>query len=1757
MKSTPSKRGSGAALVRITLSVALVSAALILFASSFATRGAGRQDQPQQSQPQALPGSQRPDVVAMVGPVLQDQDLRKLPYIPAQEEDEEFRLTRHSFPMKKGHRKAGPDLIRDIVTEIISPNMPSPSLTFDGLDSTQACNGCVPPDSDGDVGSNHYINTANSSIQIYDKAGNVLAGPITYNSFFSAIGTGNPCGNNNNGGDGVVFYDHMADRWVVSDFAYPAFPGTSFWQCVGVSQTSDPVAGGWYLYSVQVDPANNNYLGDYPKFGLWPDGYYMSVNEFSNNTTFNGVRVYALDRNSMISGGSANVIAFSILPADLGDQYSLLPATFRTGAPPVGQPEWFMDVNSSAVPGTVENQVFVRRFHADFVTPALSTFGVGPTHAPDGIITVNGFVDGYTTATSNIVPNGTATTGQWLDTLGDKLMYPLVYQNINGKEYIYSSQTNSPFNNGTTNTGPTAVRWYQFDMTGNTVPATPAQQQDFSNGNDGLYRWMPSINVDGSGNVAIGYSTSSTTVNPGIRYAGRLSTDPLNSMFQGEAVMIPGTGRPTSTSGRWGDYSAMFVDPTDNCTFYHTHEYFNAVGASNWRTGVGAFRYGSCTGAPPPTPTPTVTPTATPTPTPTPTATPNATPTPTPTATPSPTPPVSAGPVTITATAGNPGPTDYPTVSDAFAAINAGTHQGAINVFVLGDTTETATALLNASGIGSANYTSILMLPVGTRSVTGNLAAPLIDLNGAKNVRIDGYGSMTLSNTNTGSATNTSTIRFISTTAAAGGAQNNIVANCNILGSSTVAVGTAGGNILFSTTTVNGAIIVGNNNNTIFGNNIGPAGGNMPTKCISAAGTITNANTINTANVVSYNNIYDFFSPTASVTGIDVRTGNSKWIISNNRIYQTAARTFTGVAGLRYSGITFSGSTGTGATGNYLTISGNVIGFAAPNGTGTTIITGTGTGLQNEIRGIDLQAASSGTATSVQGNLISGIDQTSARASTTTGLSAFAGISISTSAGASATGIFDIGTVTGNTVGSLDGSSTIVITATSTTASTSPVFGILDFSGSSNNVSNNNIGAMTIQGSGTVTGVRAIFSGATAASTHTLNNNTIGGAVAGGAITDTQLGSYAVYGIQASTSAFSINGNTVRNLNGSANVAGFVVASGISVNSTSTTAATRITGNSIYNLNDNAGAASDSIYAMDLTMPTSTNVIGNLIARNFIHSVSMTSTDATCQIWGIVLRGPASGTSSSTFQNNMIRLGYDASGNSITTGFSVIGIRDIAATGTGVQASSYYDNSVYVGGSGVASSSNTYCLLSTTITSTRNYKDNIFFNARSNGVGVIANFAIAVGGTTPNPTGLTSNYNDLLATGSGGVVGLFNGVQDATLADWQTATGQDANSLSVDPLFVNPTGTAATVDLHIQAGSPVIGFATPITTTLASPLTGITTDYDVQKRNPVTPDMGADERTPFALSLSITKTADAASVVAGSQIGFTVTLNNPTATTATSLNVIDALPAGTDVSWVIDPGPTSPGWSVSGAPPTQNLVYSPSTLAANTTTSAHVISTTTSNSVGTYNNTVSYTTGNSNSGLAFASENVTAPTPTPTPTPTPSPVQLIATVSRLVHGATPYDVILTGGNGIECRNGPGTGDYSIVMTFSNNLTNVDSASVACGTVSSSSIGPNANDYTVNITGQSGCNAQYNTITLTNVDDSAANHSNTVLSPQWGLLIGDTTADGSVNSADIGQTKSQSGNPVSGSNFRQDVTVDASINSADIGLVKSKSGTALP
>jgi trimeric autotransporter adhesin len=253
---------------------------------------------------------------------------------------------------------------------------------------------------------------------------------------------------------------------------------------------------------------------------------------------------------------------------------------------------------------------------------------------------------------------------------------------------------------------------------------------------------------------------------------------------------------------------------------------------------------------------------------------------------------------------------------------------------------------------------------------------------------------------------------------------------------------------------------------------------------------------------------------------------------------------------------------------------------------------------------------------------------------------------------------------------------------------------------------------------------------------------------------------------------------------------------------TGSTGANTISQNVVHSLSNNSGAASNSIYAIYTSFSA---VAGNVVERNLVHSLSITSSATTSQLVGIL---PVAG--NGTYQNNMVRLGYDAAGNSITSGIVIYGMFEIAG------ANNIYNNSVYVGGTGVVSSSNTFAFVSNVTTGTRNYIDNIFWNARSNASGTATNTA----GALSAATGATSNFNDLFADGVGGVAGPM-------------AVGLDANSIAVDPLFVAPTGTSATVNLHLLAGSPAMGAGTPIAT--------VTDDFDGDPRSATTPSIGADE----------------------------------------------------------------------------------------------------------------------------------------------------------------------------------------------------------------------------------------------------------------------------------------------------------------------------
>jgi len=346
----------------------------------------------------------------------------------------------------------------------------------------------------------------------------------------------------------------------------------------------------------------------------------MSDNVFNSaGTTFLGPQPFVFDRAKMLVGQPATFISTGVSGAS---ENSYLPADLEgTTLPPAGAPATFVSVPFG---GSYK----VRHFHADFATPANSTFTVFAQPAAAGFTEL-------CATTRSCVPQANNTSK--LDGIGDRLMFRLGTRFIGGHESTVGNFTVSAG-------GVSGIRWFELRNV-TSGPVTLFQESTYQP--DSTWRWMGSAAMDGAGNIAVGFSASSASIFPQIRYAARLAGDPLNTLAQGEATLFSGTGSQTGTSSRWGDYSDMTVDPVDDCTFWYTQEYYQSTSQFNWRTRIGSFKLPGCGGGPAPTPTPTaspiptptVTPTpVTPTPTPTLTPTPILTPTPTPTPTPSPAP---------------------------------------------------------------------------------------------------------------------------------------------------------------------------------------------------------------------------------------------------------------------------------------------------------------------------------------------------------------------------------------------------------------------------------------------------------------------------------------------------------------------------------------------------------------------------------------------------------------------------------------------------------------------------------------------------------------------------------------------------------------------------------------------------------------------------------------------------------------------------------------------------------------------------------------------------------------------------------------------------------------------------------------------------------------------------------------------------------------------------------------------------------------
>ncbi len=425
------------------------------------------------------------------------------------------------------------------------------------------------PDTNGNVGPTQFVEWINYSFAVFDKSNGSLAyGPAAGNTLWQALG--GPCYNHNNL-DPIVQFDKLAQRWVMM---MPEFQAP-FYLCVAVSNTSDAITGGWDLYQFTIP---NRVDPDYPKMGVWPDGYYVSYNQY-NSVGFVGAAACALDRNSMLASAAATMQCFTnisvaydvLLPGDLDGKVP----------PPTGSPAYFLNYDAN------DQSLDLWQFHVDWTTPSNSTF-TGPTNIPVAAFTdlcgesapPLGQVDGP------CIPQ--AGTQQMLNSYEDRVMYRLAYRHFADHESLLASHT---VNTGTApnNTG---IRWYELQKT--TAGFGLYQQGTYAP--DSSYRWMGSIAMDKLGDIALGYSVSSSTLNPSIRYTGRVPSDALGQMESEIDVLSSASVAHSSqiNSSSWGDYSSMVIDSTDDCTFWYMNEYQPTLG-THWSTRIASFSFPSCT----------------------------------------------------------------------------------------------------------------------------------------------------------------------------------------------------------------------------------------------------------------------------------------------------------------------------------------------------------------------------------------------------------------------------------------------------------------------------------------------------------------------------------------------------------------------------------------------------------------------------------------------------------------------------------------------------------------------------------------------------------------------------------------------------------------------------------------------------------------------------------------------------------------------------------------------------------------------------------------------------------------------------------------------------------------------------------------------------------------------------------------------------------------------------------------------------------
>ncbi len=449
---------------------------------------------------------------------------------------------------------------------------PAPLVSFDGNPNVFGFN---PPDPAGDVGPNHYVAMTNVTTQIFDKTGTSLLGPVANNTLWS--GLGGRC-EVDNSGDPIVIYNQFDDRWILTQFTDPN--QTTFFLCVAVSTTPDPT-GSYYQYAISTGSA----FPDYPKFGMWRDALYVSTREFGGPNGY-AIGAYALNRAQLMAGNPAlQTLSFLVTtPAfDIGD--GLLPADADGSVlPPVGAPAYFVGaMDDGGAYGAPQDALTLWKFVANFTTPASSSFTLTDT------INIASYNTTFpcTPSSRSCIPQPDTTRKVDIQSYRQRPLHRLAYRNFGTHESLVTNQSVDA------GMGMAGIRWWEI----RNPAGTPVLHQEgtYAPGvTDGVHRWMGSVAMDFAGNMGLGYSASSSTVYPSVRYTGRLAGDPLGTMPQGEGEIVAGTGSNTSSSSRWGDYTSMNIDPVDDCTFWYVNQYTPVTSNAGWRLRIGAFRFNEC-----------------------------------------------------------------------------------------------------------------------------------------------------------------------------------------------------------------------------------------------------------------------------------------------------------------------------------------------------------------------------------------------------------------------------------------------------------------------------------------------------------------------------------------------------------------------------------------------------------------------------------------------------------------------------------------------------------------------------------------------------------------------------------------------------------------------------------------------------------------------------------------------------------------------------------------------------------------------------------------------------------------------------------------------------------------------------------------------------------------------------------------------------------------------------------------------------------